>query len=50
MLTLDWLGKQAVVNHRRQVPFYLLGRVLELSVAGVRERQPAGGGGNVNQL
>jgi hypothetical protein len=24
MPTLDWIGKQAVVNHHRQVPFHLL--------------------------
>jgi len=32
MPTLDWIGKQAVVNHQRQVPFHLLRRVPELSV------------------
>ena len=49
MLTLDWVGKQAVVNHRRQVPFHLLGRVPDLQVDdwGVA---PAGGGGDDNQL
>jgi len=32
MPTLDWIGKQAVVNHQRQVPVHLLRRVPELSV------------------
>jgi hypothetical protein len=32
MLTLDWIGKQALVNHRRQVSFHLLRRMPELSV------------------
>lgn len=34
MPTLDWIGKQAVVNHQRQVPFHLLRRVPELSLGG----------------
>jgi len=32
MPTLDWIGKQAVVNHHNQVPFHLLKEVPELSV------------------
>jgi hypothetical protein len=32
MPTLDWIGKQAVVNHQRQVQVHLLLRVPELSV------------------
>ena len=32
MPTLDWIGKQAVVNHHHQVPFHLLKDVPELSV------------------
>ncbi len=32
MPTLDWIGKQAVVNHHHTVPFHLLKDVPELSV------------------
>lgn len=32
MPTLDWIGKSAVVNHHREVPFHLLKDVPELSV------------------
>jgi adenine-specific DNA-methyltransferase len=32
MPTLDWIGKQAVVNHQRRVSFHLLRRIPELSV------------------
>jgi len=32
MPTLDWLGKQAVVNHHREVPFHLLKQNHSLSV------------------
>jgi site-specific DNA-methyltransferase (adenine-specific)/adenine-specific DNA-methyltransferase len=32
MPTLNWIGKKAVVNHHRQVPFHLLKDVPELSV------------------
>jgi len=32
MPTLDWIGKQAVVNHHNEVPFHLLKEVPELSV------------------
>ncbi|OQW97126.1 MAG: site-specific DNA-methyltransferase [Verrucomicrobia bacterium A1] len=32
MPTLDWIGKQAVVNHHREVPFHLLRDVPDLSV------------------
>ena len=32
MLTLDWIGKKAVVNHHREVPFHLLKCNDELSV------------------
>jgi len=32
MPTLDWIGKKAVVNHHRQVPFRLLQECPELSV------------------
>lgn len=32
MPTLDWIGKKAVENHHRQVPFHLLKDVSELSV------------------
>ncbi|MHB9139525.1 MAG: DNA methyltransferase, partial [Victivallaceae bacterium] len=31
MPTLDWIGKKAVVNHHRDVPFHLLEEVPELS-------------------
>ena len=31
MPTLDWIGKQAVVNHHREVPFRLLRPVPDLS-------------------
>jgi adenine-specific DNA-methyltransferase len=31
MPTLDWLGKKAVLNHHREVPFHLLEEVPELS-------------------
>ena len=31
MPTLDWIGKKAVVNHHRDVPFHLLKEVPELS-------------------
>ncbi len=29
--SLDWIGKKAVVNHHKQVPFYMLRRNNELS-------------------
>ena len=32
MPTLNWIGRKAVENHHRQVPFHLLKEVLELSV------------------
>jgi hypothetical protein len=32
MPTLNWIGKEAVVNHHHQVPFHLLKDVPELSV------------------
>ena len=32
MPSLDWIGRKAVENHHRQVPFYLLKEVPELSV------------------
>jgi adenine-specific DNA-methyltransferase len=32
MPILDWIGKQAVVNHQRQVLFHLLRGIPELSV------------------
>jgi len=31
MPTLEWIGKKAVVNHHRDVPFHLLEEVPELS-------------------
>ena len=31
MPTLDWIGKKAVINHDKQVPFHLLNEVPELS-------------------
>jgi len=31
MPTLDWIGKKAVVNHHREVPFHLLKEVPEMS-------------------
>ena len=31
MPTLNWIGKEAVVNHHRQVPFHLLKDVPDLS-------------------
>ena len=31
MPTLSWIGKEAVVNHHREVPFHLLKDVPELS-------------------
>jgi hypothetical protein len=33
MPTLNWIGKEAVVNHHHQVPFHLLKDVPELSVS-----------------
>ena len=32
MPTLEWIGKQAVVNHLHSVPFHLLKDVPDLSV------------------
>ena len=32
MPTLNWIGRKAVENHHRQVPFHLLKEVPELSV------------------
>lgn len=32
MPRLDWIGRKAVENHHRQVPFYLLKEAPELSV------------------
>ena len=32
MPTLDWIGKQAVVNHDKDVPFRLLKRDAKLSL------------------
>lgn len=32
MPRLDWIGRKAVENHHRQVPFHLLREVPELSV------------------
>jgi hypothetical protein len=32
MPTLDWIGKKAVVNHHREVPFHLLKCNDEMSV------------------
>jgi hypothetical protein len=34
MPRLDWIGRKAVENHPRQVPFHLLEYVPELSVGG----------------
>lgn len=34
MSTLEWIGKKAVVNHHREVPFRLLQCVPALSVGG----------------
>ena len=31
MPTLNWIGKEAVVNHHRQVPFHLLKDVPDLA-------------------
>ena len=31
MPTLNWIGKEAVVNHHRQVPFHLLTDVPDLA-------------------
>ena len=31
MPTLNWIGKEAAVNHHREVPFHLLKDVPELS-------------------
>lgn len=31
MPTLNWIGKEAVVNHHQQVPFHLLKDVPELA-------------------
>ena len=31
MPSLDWIGKKAVVNHHKQVPFHLLRQNMELS-------------------
>ncbi len=35
MPTLDWIGKKAVLNHHRQVPYHLLKSDSTLSVGGV---------------
>jgi hypothetical protein len=32
MTSFDWIGRKAVENHHRQVPFHLLKEVPELSV------------------
>jgi adenine-specific DNA-methyltransferase len=32
MPTLNWIGKQAVVNHHREVPFHLLKDVPDFPV------------------
>ncbi|HWR30492.1 MAG TPA: hypothetical protein VN631_11745 [Negativicutes bacterium] len=32
MPTLDWIGKQAVVEHCQNIPFYLLARMPSLDV------------------
>ena len=31
MPTLEWIGKKAVINHHREVPYHLLREVPELS-------------------
>jgi adenine-specific DNA-methyltransferase len=40
MPTLDWIGKQAVLNHHNEVPFHLLRCNPELSIG-------EDGGGNL---
>ena len=36
MPTLNWIGRKAVENHHRQVPFHLLKEVPDLSVGDLR--------------
>ncbi|GMV11655.1 MAG: hypothetical protein ABS52_16095 [Gemmatimonadetes bacterium SCN 70-22] len=31
MPTLDWIGKRAVLNHHREIPFHLLKQDAEIS-------------------
>jgi adenine-specific DNA-methyltransferase len=40
MPSLDWIGKKAVLNHHREVPYHLLKCGKQLSVG---DRSPAGG-------
>ena len=39
MPTLDWIGKKAVVNHHRWVPYHLLQCDKAVSVGRPRQRQ-----------
>jgi hypothetical protein len=43
MPTLGWIGKKAVLNHHRQVPYHLLRCDEKLSVGESRRRQPPDG-------
>lgn len=42
MPTLDWIGKKAVLNHHRQVPYHLLKHEPDLSVGGMVLRHGRG--------
>ena len=52
MPTLNWIGKEAMVNYHHKVPFHLLKNVPELSVGDPGSGNPAGRdvtGGGVSQ-
>ena len=40
MPTLDWIGKDAVVNHHNEIPYHLLHCNPELSVMDIQEEHP----------
>lgn len=44
MPTLDWIGKKAVVNHHREVPFHILKENESLSFGKKTERKSYSGG------
>lgn len=46
MPTLNWIGKEAVVKHHKEVPFHLLEPVPELSLSSPASGRGAGGEGN----
>ena len=47
MPTLNWIGKDAVVNHHKQVPFRLLKPIDKLSVPPLPAGEGRGEGGNL---